>query len=198
MFVDDKKRYLDALYKPDLSRKGNVDERISSLLDTINTFKNYVTTSSCSGRILYFVVSDSGKKHDCEWPLVTHKKAEVTEFQEKLHAIASSYDTIWFKMESAILHVQCKTIEDAQFLVNVAKEHGFKRSGIFVIKPERVLVELISTEKMETIVVKDKKVLVSDAYIEVLVETANKKLNRAHKRIDMFEQALKKHLDLEK
>jgi tRNA wybutosine-synthesizing protein 3 len=138
MFDEDKKKYLDLLYKPDLSKKGNVDGKISNLINSINKLDNYITTSSCSGRILLLVVSNSLKKHECEWPIVTHDLANVNEFWDALKLASEKFsESIWFKMESAILHVQCKTIASAQDLITMAKEIGFKRSGIFVTKPER-------------------------------------------------------------
>lgn len=36
----------------DLSRKGNIDESIRELITFINSLDEYVTTSSCSGRII--------------------------------------------------------------------------------------------------------------------------------------------------
>lgn len=36
----------------DLSRKGNIDESIRELISFINSLDEYVTTSSCSGRII--------------------------------------------------------------------------------------------------------------------------------------------------
>lgn len=36
----------------DLSRKGNIDESIKELISFINSLDEYVTTSSCSGRII--------------------------------------------------------------------------------------------------------------------------------------------------
>jgi len=38
----------------DLSRKGSIDEYIVSLVECINSKHNYVTTSSCSGRIIIY------------------------------------------------------------------------------------------------------------------------------------------------
>lgn len=40
--------------KPDLSRKGSIDSRIVKLVNFINSFSCYKTTSSCSGRTITF------------------------------------------------------------------------------------------------------------------------------------------------
>ena len=45
-------RKKDVLLKSDKSSIGNVDEKISSLCNKINSKEDFYTTSSCSGRIL--------------------------------------------------------------------------------------------------------------------------------------------------
>lgn len=42
------------LNKCDFSKKGSVDEDISSIVSFINRHDKYFTTSSCSGRIMLF------------------------------------------------------------------------------------------------------------------------------------------------
>jgi tRNA wybutosine-synthesizing protein 3 len=193
MFDETKKEYLAALYKPDFSRKGTVDEKISALLDAINKIPNYVTTSSCSGRILLIVVPSNSKKHECEWSYVTHDLANMDNAWTVLNeAIKECKEPIWFKMESAILHVQCKTIEDAQKLIDLGKANGFKRSGIFVTKPERIIVEMIAPDKIETIIAKESRILVTEEYFKVLIEEANTKLNRNHDKINALLDIIKK------
>ena len=38
----------------DSSNKGNVDEEIQEIIATLNSYNDYITTSSCSGRIAFF------------------------------------------------------------------------------------------------------------------------------------------------
>ena len=49
---DSRKRQV--LEHADLSRKGSIDDYIRPLVGCINSNHNYVTTSSCSGRILIY------------------------------------------------------------------------------------------------------------------------------------------------
>jgi tRNA wybutosine-synthesizing protein 3 len=63
-FVAKKQRILEQLGVPveqydDLSPKGSIDEGIRDLIDEINAFDGWVTTSSCAGRISVFL---EGKK----------------------------------------------------------------------------------------------------------------------------------------
>ena len=68
---------------------------------------------------------------------------------------------------------------------------GFKYSGIISSKHERFIVEIISCEKMEALIGKDGVILVSDEYLGVSIEAANKKLQNAHERLALLLDALK-------
>ena len=48
----------------------------------------------------------------------------------------------------------------------------------------KLIIELISTEKIETIISKNKKLLVSEDYFKILVKEGNKKLEKTWKKID--------------
>lgn len=47
-------RKQQVLQHADLSRKGSIDDYIQPLVEFINSSHDYVTTSSCSGRILIY------------------------------------------------------------------------------------------------------------------------------------------------
>jgi tRNA(Phe) wybutosine-synthesizing methylase Tyw3 len=49
----------------------------------------------------------------------------------------------------------------------------------------------MSTEKVETIVAKDNKILISKEYLETLIEESNKKLIRCHNKFNLFQERLK-------
>jgi tRNA wybutosine-synthesizing protein 3 len=83
------------------------------------------------------------------------------------------------------LHVCCRTLEAAQELVDKAKFCGFKRSGIMSTR-RRIMVEIVSTERVETIVAKGGELLVPAEYLEELRVLANDRLRRARKKMDKF------------
>lgn len=64
-FKAKKRNIIDRLSVPDddysdASPKGHVDEGISKLVTEINSLPNFVTTSSCSGRVAIFVEGAAG------------------------------------------------------------------------------------------------------------------------------------------
>ena len=68
----------EKLRKSDLSRKGSVDAPIVDFLHNLNAHPDYVSLSSCSGRIIIFVSSDNIKK-GCTWILAKHGSSNTLE-----------------------------------------------------------------------------------------------------------------------
>lgn len=191
-FDEQKTKYLEALYKPDKSKKGSVDEKVIPIIDMLNDMKDYVSTSSCSGRIDLLSRSKGGKKHESEWPYVTHGLADSNKIWNTLQEEAKKEDReVWMKMEAPIMHIMCRDIESAQSLINFATKVGFKYSGIFVTKPGRVLVQIMGCEKIEGLVATDGELLVDQNYIEKITIEANKKLTSAHTRLENLFKEIK-------
>jgi len=188
-FDERKDKYLSALYKPDKSKKGSVDIRIKELIDEINSKKDYVTTSSCSGRINLLRKDDNAKKYEANWLIVSHEKLNHEDIENVLKNL-KHIGTIWFKMESPIIHVMARNLESAQKLVGLAKKNSFKYSGIFVSKKDRFMVEIMGCEKIESLIAKE-KILVDEEYIRIITEEANKKLQKSHSNLDKFLEDIK-------
>lgn len=191
-FETEKQGYLNELYKPDRSKKGGVDMEIAHIINLINDHKDWYTTSSCAGRIDILRVPLSGRKDEAEWLYVSHAETRFEDLKPALERIRneSIQEPIWFRQEAPIFHIATRTVKDAQNIVDAAKFVGFKRSGIMATN-KRIMVELTSTEFMDTIIAKDGQVLVSDEYLKILVEEANKKLARARLKAEKLFVQLK-------
>jgi tRNA wybutosine-synthesizing protein 3 len=185
-FFEQKKKTLS---KIDKSKKGEIDSDILDIVNYINSKDNYYTTSSCSGRI-NIISKKSGKKYDCDWLITSHDQIGFKELKLILEK-PSEYKT-WFREEPMILHVCCKNIVDANHFLKIAKTI-YKRAGIISIE-KRIIVEIIGSEFMDTIISKDRKMLVSDDYIKVLIEEANLKLASNKTGLKRFYETLKKML----
>src|SRR3989344_6879060 len=115
------------LKKTDKSLKQSWDKKIISLCDKINKLENYYTTSSCSGRIV--LLKDSEEKRDDLFIKVWHNEISAGEIKETLNKIKGN-ELIYFKQEPVILHVACSNLENAQKLMNLAMNSGWKRNGV--------------------------------------------------------------------
>lgn len=188
-FDESKKVMLEKLYKPDKSFKGNVDEDAIHIIDEINSKKDFYTTSSCSGRISLFYESLSGKKQDAGWTYVKHGLSSKKEILDALKELPE--ETLWFKMETPIFHVACRTDDDAKRLLDMCMKLGFKRSGI-TSSGKRTMVEIIFNDKMEVPVSMNKTLFVDEKFIGFLVEKANQKMEKNNELLRKFEKELKK------
>jgi len=168
----------------DKSNKKSIDEKIRGLCEKINEKEGYATTSSCSGRIS--IVKHKDTKSPNAWVFKSHEKIKV----EDLLNLDLPDDLTLLKMESAILHVACETIESAKKLLNLARLCGFKRSGIISIKSNKNVVEILSTENLAVPFSKKKKRLVSKELLQLCVNLANEKLDKTHRKIDKLEKAI--------
>ncbi|KAG7319984.1 hypothetical protein KOW79_017127 [Hemibagrus wyckioides] len=183
------------LNKLDFSKKGSIDEDITSVVLFLNNSDNYFTTSSCSGRIILIDgLSDcvDVQKQNCSWLFVTHKKCTKDDVMAGLEK--SSGDPV-FKFEPCVLHVQCRRLEDAQLLHTVAINSGFRNSGVTVGKKGKIIMAVRSTHCLEVPLSHKGKVLVSQEYLEFLVGVANNKMDENLKRIERFSVSLRSALE---
>jgi len=173
------------LSKIDKSSIGGWDEKIKKLCDKINKSKRYYTTSSCAGRIVLIKALD--EKTEDVFLFRSHKKISFNELKKALEKI--KYDKlVEFQQTTCILHVACESLKDAQNIVNKAKQAGWKRSGIMGGK--RNMVELHSTENISFPITEKGKILVDDDFLSLIVEQANKKLERTWKKIENLEKII--------
>lgn len=185
------KRKKDVLSKLDKSSIGKWDDKISELCSKINLSNKYYTTSSCSGRIILMI--DQDKKGKDLFVFVSHNKVSFDKLKEELNLALRKNKKIKFKLEPCILHVSCESLEDAEELYEKAKLSGWKKSGIIGVK-NGFTVELNSTEKLEFPIIQDKKVLVSEEFLKLVIEEANKKLEKSWMKIEKLDKLLNKSL----
>jgi tRNA wybutosine-synthesizing protein 3 len=187
MFI---RRKEQQMLKKDRSSIGQIDSKIKNLCDLINSMNNYYTTSSCSGRIA--ILLDSPRKEEGLFLFRTHEKTNAIEILDILKESSSKSEDkiVIFKQEPCIITIACRTREDAEVILEIAREKaGWKNSGIMSSK--RNICELRSTEHLALPIMKNKKILVDDEFIEVLVEESNLRLEKTWEKIEKLEKELK-------
>lgn len=68
----------DAEYQ-DLSPKGSVDVGIKTLISELNASPDYVTTSSCSGRVVIYLEGAKGAKGGGRWLFTSHNPIDLSD-----------------------------------------------------------------------------------------------------------------------
>jgi tRNA wybutosine-synthesizing protein 3 len=85
LFDQRKKKILENLdsHEPDLSPKGSPDAQILDLLELINSHEDYVTTSSCSGRVAVFVDgAKTIKEEKGHWLMTSHTPFDIIRIRD--------------------------------------------------------------------------------------------------------------------
>lgn len=169
----------------DLSRKGSVDAPIEELIQFINSQRNYFTTSSCSGRIIVVDNEADGtiKKKGCKWILTSHEEVDGLAV---LVCLKDIEDSAVFKFEPFVLHVQCRSLSDAQLLLSCGVASGFRNSGISMGNKGKFITAIRSTNSLEVPLSHDGKLLVSSEYVSYIVDLAKKKMRENIERINRF------------
>ncbi|XP_013859962.1 tRNA wybutosine-synthesizing protein 3 homolog [Austrofundulus limnaeus] len=186
------------LNKLDLSKKGSVDQDIEQVVSLLNSCEEFFTTSSCSGRIILIdgaADSCDVQKQNCVWLFVSHHKCT---FDDLISGLSSSSGDAVLKFEPAVLHVQCRRLEDAQLLHSVAINSGFRNSGLTVGKTGKIISAVRSTHSLEVPLSHSGKLLVAHEYIHFLTQVANQKMDENLRRIHRFYQNLQSALSAER
>ncbi|XP_021102939.1 tRNA wybutosine-synthesizing protein 3 homolog [Heterocephalus glaber] len=152
--VEFRKQKVQCLSKADLSRKGCVAEGVVDVMQVLNTWEQFFTTSSCVGRKLLIDGKASGN--------------EVLKF------------------EPLVLHMQCRQLQDAQLLHSVAVDSDFRNSGITVGKKGMTMLAVWSTLGLEVPLSNQGKLMVTEEYIDFLLNTAHQKMEENKKRTESF------------
>jgi tRNA wybutosine-synthesizing protein 3 len=184
MFEHEKK---DCLTRVDKSIKGSIDKSIIPLINLINSMPECFTTSSCSGRTILINRYGKNQKLDSKWIYITHSLPKYSDFIKAFHTDFKG--ELWFKFESFILHVKCKTFISAKKMLDFAMSAGLKHSGIIAVK-KYFMVEIEGTDKIDSLIGINKP-LVDGNYIKEIIKVAQKKFKKNKEKIERFYNLLK-------
>jgi len=177
----------DILSKNDKSSIGKWDTKIVKLCRKINKSENYYTTSSCSGRAALII--DETKKQKGLFIKLYHNLLEFEDLKKDLIEAKKIKKDVRFKQEAVILHVACKTLNDAVKLLKKSQLAGWKRAGI-ISTGKRIVVELNSTEKLEFPIIENGKILADDYFLKIIVKKSNENLKKSWEKIEKLEKLI--------
>lgn len=172
-------RKKDILSKKDKSNIGGWDKHILELCNKINSFENYYTTSSCSGRIM--IIVDQEKKAADLFEFVSHEKIKKLKIPEN--------GNFKFKQEPPILHIACKDVDSAKIMLNKIRDAGWKRAGIISLG-KNIVIEMIGTDKIEFPLIKNDKLLVNENFLELVINKSNENIEKGWSKINQLAKLL--------
>ena len=173
---------------------SGADEEIAGIIEKINSFDDFFTTSSCSGRIVLICLPEIGAKREAQFIGKWHRPVTKEEVLDaiKNSVSASEKGETWLLSQSPILHVACRDLEKAKALLRIAIESGFKYSGIKAIssKDRKVAVEIMSTERMDVPLGRDGMLFCSEGYIDFVLSKSNFMLERGKEKLNRLYHGL--------
>lgn len=199
---------------PDASPKGTIDEFCIPIIHLINSNKDMVTTSSCSGRVSVFLegmknidqddIKIGAKGNYGRWIFVTHDPKDLPDWSSSVNfkyiTDGSSYGStdvnaryILYKFEPLILHVKCRDLEMANNLYSVAMSCGFRESGIGTnnIVGIRISIKLDVPIGFLNETNQELTSFVSEDYLRIITKLSEDRFKENFKKLDALYKAIK-------
>lgn len=180
----------------DYSPKGSIDPLVLDLVNLINKHPDYVTTSSCSGRISTFVHSAVEEAKGVRWLLVKHGVVTSDEVVASLDNVQAADQLVWIKVEPMILHIACNSLEVAKKLHSFCLESGFRESGLTLGQKKTMLAVRTLAFAMETPIAKGKSIIFDRSALDIVVKEANNRILANFNRLEHLMISLKKSWSL--
>lgn len=198
---------------PDASPKGTIDEFCIPIIHLINSNKDMVTTSSCSGRVSVFLegmknidqddIKIGAKGNYGRWIFVTHDPKDLPDWSSsvdfKYITDGNSYRStdvntryILYKFEPLILHVKCRDLEMANSLYSAAMSCGFRESGIGTnnIVGIRISIKLDVPIGFLNEINQELTSFVSEDYLRIITKLSEDRFKENFKKLDALYKAI--------
>ncbi|KAL4169541.1 hypothetical protein KRP22_010460 [Phytophthora ramorum] len=191
----------------DKSPKGCIDEPIVDMIKSINDHPNYVTSSSCSGRIAVFcgeAATGNGNEATTDlitkggkWLIAEHSTITFDQLKAALQspdANSSTSNMVIFKHEPFIMHVVCRDLDAAKELLQWGIASGFRESGV-VLGNRKIMCAIRTTANGLEIPLgrSAQQLLVDEEYLQWIVDVANQKFEANKQKTDrLFDAFLAK------
>lgn len=164
-----------------LIEEGNqhrVDFDIYDFLLTFNkSLNDYYTTSSCSGRIalakaprLSYSKGSGLFKFVAKW----HRPVTYSEIINVINEVGDG--DVWLLVRAPIMHFVARDLNGALRILRIAREAGFKHSGIYSVTHDGVVVEVQGEDRFEVPIVINGRLIVPTEELRRIVDVANETL----------------------
>ena len=188
-----KERAIDSLEKA--QRENKLDSKIKPLLDIINDFDGYYTSSSCAGRIVLLEIPRIGDKKQARFLGKWHNTITSEDIFSKYKKAKKGI--LWLLAQSPIIHVAACSFDAADKLVKTSIASGFKNTSLKSTE-KKIIVEICSTERLDAPIGQDGNLFCNREYLKLLVDISNEVIEKSNVKINRFEEKLRKSLSTPK
>ena len=182
-FIETKKRILKT-YR-EFTIKNLVDNKMLEINRIINENENFITTSSCAGRIIIIGKKTLREKYDTIFFLKTHDALEKQYNIEKL----DFENELWVLFEPPNIHIKCKDLKSAKMLHQIALGAKLSKSKFQSIKKPYV-VEILGTGNLQIPIGFDGKLAIDQNYFDKIITVANQILIQEQSRLKSFKELI--------
>ncbi|MEM3515942.1 MAG: hypothetical protein QW281_04800 [Saccharolobus sp.] len=162
------------------------------ILDFLLAFYKYrddvYTQSSCSGRI---TIVDAEMAWDRKNSTIVFKNHLGITLQDMLDILSKrQVHRLWLIVQGPILHLYAKDMNAAWDILKIAREAGFKHSGILANNNKGILVELRTGIRMVHLLRDSNNENVKEEELDSLVKVANEVLKRGKQKMNLLKDLL--------
>ncbi|MEM3203001.1 MAG: hypothetical protein QW232_01995 [Saccharolobus sp.] len=168
---------------------GYLDPDILDFLLAFYKYRNDVyTQSSCSGRI---TIVDAEMAWDRKNSTIVFKNHLGITLQDMLDTLSKrQVHRLWLIVQGPILHLYAKDMNAAWDILKIAREAGFKHSGILANNNKGILVELRTGIRMVHLLRDSSNENVKEEELDSLVKIANEVLKRGKQKMNLLKDLL--------
>jgi len=125
--------------------RKRIDKEILPLLETINKVDDFVTRSSCYGRVLLLKEEGIPKKGK---DLIIGKYHRPITLDELINSFSKvDRGILWMNIESTIVHVAARSLRKALELYDIAYRSGYESSSLVSLSKRGITLEILEREK---------------------------------------------------
>eukprot|EP01119_Soliformovum_irregulare_P012999 TRINITY_DN3424_c0_g1_i1.p1 TRINITY_DN3424_c0_g1~~TRINITY_DN3424_c0_g1_i1.p1 ORF type:complete len:105 (+),score=24.17 TRINITY_DN3424_c0_g1_i1:462-776(+) len=92
-------------------------------------------------------------------------------------------------MEPPIIAICCRNLDCAQDLLDTCRANGLKKCSITGMR-DKIMAVLVDTQRVETLLALDGKLLVTKDYLNTIITFSNQKLIKSRQRIEKLRLVL--------
>jgi tRNA wybutosine-synthesizing protein 3 len=165
---------------------GYLDPDIFDVLEIIFKRPKSYTKSSCSGRI---TIIDA----EYPWKRKNSSIAYKNHFGITLEDLKNIVDKptvwrLWILVQSPILHIYTYDLNEALDLLKIARNAGFKHSGILTMNEDGILIEITSGVRLTQLIKDENGNIISD--LEKIAKISNEILHKGKEKLEKFKKLL--------
>lgn len=167
---------------------GYLDPDIYDVLAAFFRREKSYTYSSCSGRITVIDGILPWDRKDSTIIFKSHLEIKENDIFEVLQK--GQVRRLWLISQGPILHVYTKDWDEAWEIIRIAREAGFKHSGILTTNKKGILVELRTGVKFVHLLRESSNQRVSEEDVKILTNISNEVLLKGKEKLRALQKAI--------